>query len=286
MLALAADPGSDRAGAESATRIDEAEADPQVSSPAEHWRRLFRIDLATGATERVGPDGVNVWEFDWRGGDVAAIVSDDPSESGWYASRVVLIDLATNAVAEIHQPRYQLERVRLAPDGRTVAVVEGFCSDRAILAGETTVAAQGEPARVLAPELDVTCLEWDGEGSLWFAAQRGTGAAAGKLALDGVGPGVVGGPGIAEHRLGADRGGVTRRLRAGGGALVLGRAAGAARARRRRPGHGLAGHLGPQPRRRREAPPRVPAGHLDVVRRHRDRRAADHPGRRQPARCR
>ena len=94
MLALAADPGSDRAGAESATRIDEAEADPRVTSPAEHWRRLFRIDLATGATERVGPDGVNVWEFDWRGGDVAAIVSDDPSESGWYASRVVLIDLA------------------------------------------------------------------------------------------------------------------------------------------------------------------------------------------------
>ena len=185
MLALAADPGSDRAGAESATRIDEAEADPQVTSPAEHWRRLFRIDVASGATERVGPDGVNVWEFDWRGGDIAAIVSDDPSESGWYASRVVLIDLATNAVAEIHQPRYQLERVRLAPDGRTVAVVEGFCSDRAILAGETTVAAQGEPARVLAPELNVTCLEWDGEGSLWFAAQRGTGAAAGKLALDG-----------------------------------------------------------------------------------------------------
>jgi dipeptidyl aminopeptidase/acylaminoacyl peptidase len=186
ILALAADPGSDRAGAESATRIGEAEADPKVSVPAEHWRRLYRIDVASGTTERVSPDGVNFWEFDWHGGDtVAAIVSDDPTESGWYASRLAIVELGSGSVTDIHGPRHQLERVSLSPDGRTVAVVEGFCSDRSILAGETTIAAAGQPARVLAPELDVTCLVWDGEDALWFAAQRGAGAACGRLGLDG-----------------------------------------------------------------------------------------------------
>ena len=79
ILALAADPGSDRAGADSGTRIGAEEADPQVTRPAEHWRRLYTIDVATGETLPAGPDGLNIWEFDWRGGDVAAVAGDDPS---------------------------------------------------------------------------------------------------------------------------------------------------------------------------------------------------------------
>src|SRR5947208_10698456 len=72
LLVLAADPGSDRAGADSATRIDAGDGDPKVTRPAEHWRRLYTIDVATGATTRVGPDGLTGWGVGGRGGDVAA----------------------------------------------------------------------------------------------------------------------------------------------------------------------------------------------------------------------
>ncbi len=186
ILALAADPGSDRAGADSGTRIGAEETDPQVTRPAEHWRRLYTIDVGSGETRPAGPDGLNIWEFDWTGGAVAAVAGDDPSESGWYEARLVLIDLADGAVATLHRPAMQIAYPALSPDGMRVAFVEGFCSDRGILAGETTVvSAAGGEAAVLAPQLDVSCLAWRDERTLWFAALAGLGQACGTIALDG-----------------------------------------------------------------------------------------------------
>ncbi|HEX3329262.1 MAG TPA: S9 family peptidase [Gaiellales bacterium] len=186
LLVLAADPGSDRAGADSATRIDAGDGDPKVTRPAEHWRRLYTVDIATGETTRIGPDGMNVWEFDWRGGDVAAVVSEDPSESGWYRARLAVIDLATGAARTLHTPAMQIAYPTLSPDGGTIAFVEGFCSDRGILLGETTVVAKaGGDARVLAPRIDVGCLAWRDERTLWFAGARGLAHAVGTIGLDG-----------------------------------------------------------------------------------------------------
>jgi dipeptidyl aminopeptidase/acylaminoacyl peptidase len=186
LLVLAADPGSDRAGADSATRIDAGAGDPRVTRPAEHWRRLYTIDPATGDAARVGPDGLNVWELDWRGGEVAAIVSDDPSESGWYRARLVAVDLERGSVRTLHDPGMQIAYPALSPDGSTVAFVEGFCSDRGILLGETTVVpVAGGEARVLAPEIDAGCLAWRDERTLWFAAARGLAHAVGTIGVDG-----------------------------------------------------------------------------------------------------
>jgi dipeptidyl aminopeptidase/acylaminoacyl peptidase len=186
LLVLAADPGSDRAGADSATRIDAADADPKVTRPAQHWRRLYLIDVTSGEARPVGPDGLNVWEFDWTGGHVAAVVSDDPSESGWYEARLALIDLADGSVRMLHRPAMQIAYPALSPDGERVAFVEGFCSDRGILAGETTVVpTSGGAAVVLGPDIDVSCLSWRDEGTLWFAGIAGLGHACGTIALDG-----------------------------------------------------------------------------------------------------
>src|SRR5919204_1338195 len=83
LVALAADLGSDRAGAESATRIEDGgPGDPRVIRPGQFWRRLYWIDAGTGETTQIGLEGVTVWEFDWHGGLLVAVISDDPSESG------------------------------------------------------------------------------------------------------------------------------------------------------------------------------------------------------------
>ncbi len=186
LLVLAADPGSDRAGANSATRIEAGDDDPRVTRPAEHWRRLYTIGLRDGETRRMGPDDLNVWEFDWRGGPVAAVVGDDPSESGWYTARLVLLDLTSGAVPTLHEPGMQIAYPALSPDGERVAFVEGFCSDRGILGGEATLVATsgGEPS-VIAPELDVTCLAWRDTRTLWFAGERGLHHMCGTLGVDG-----------------------------------------------------------------------------------------------------
>ena len=70
LVVLAADPGSDRAGGQSATKIEAKDAeppDPVVRRPNQSWRRLWRIERSSGETTEVSPEGVNIWEFDWTG---------------------------------------------------------------------------------------------------------------------------------------------------------------------------------------------------------------------------
>jgi dipeptidyl aminopeptidase/acylaminoacyl peptidase len=190
LLVLAADIGSDRAGVQAATKIEEAgsgEQDPRVTRPRDAWRRLFRVDAATGATSEVGPEGVTVWEFDWTGGDqAAAIVSEDPSESGWYSASVALIDLAGRSARTLHRPTWQVAVPRLARDGRTVCFVESFCSDRGVVAGEVTLAdVDSGETRTLPVDADVSWLEWRDGSSLWFAGWRRLGCVSGRVSFDG-----------------------------------------------------------------------------------------------------
>ena len=141
LLVLAADIGADRAGADSATKIQEAGAeaeDPKVFRPARFWRRLWLVDVAGGETRAVSPDGVNVFEFGWAGGKIAAVCTDDPSESAWYDAWLGLIDLETRDVERVHVPKWQLQSPRISPGGR-VAFIEGLSSDRGTVAGTVHV---------------------------------------------------------------------------------------------------------------------------------------------------
>lgn len=189
LLVLAADLGADRAGAQTATRIVEsgtAEADPEVTRPARAWRRLYRVDAATGATTEVSPEGLNVWEFDWRGGAAVVVCSDEPSESAWYDARLALLDLDARTAQTLHEPEWQLQGPRLSPDGSRVAFVEGFASDRGIVAGTLHVLEiEAGKARALAPDLDVCMALWRDDSTLLYAAWRGLGSSIGTVGLDG-----------------------------------------------------------------------------------------------------
>jgi len=183
LLVLAADLGSDRAGVQTATKIvekDAAEQDPRVVRPAQHWRRLWSINVDSGETRDVTPAGVNVFELDWRGGKVAAVCTEEPSESAWYDAYVALLDIENGTGERVHEPEWQLQAPRISPGGR-VAWIEGFASDRAVVTGTVHVDGVGP----LAPELDVTWIEWDGDDALWYAGSRRSASHFGRLALDG-----------------------------------------------------------------------------------------------------
>jgi dipeptidyl aminopeptidase/acylaminoacyl peptidase len=185
LLVLAADLGADKAGADSATRIQEAGAeaqDPKVFRPGKFWRRLWLVDAETGETQDVTPDGVNVFEVGWAGGKAVAVCTDDPSESAWYDAWVGLIDLDARTVEREHKPKWQLQAPRISPGGR-VAFIEGFSSDRGTLTGTVHVLGKGP----VAPELDATWIEFADEDSLWVAGWRGAGSFAGQLSLGGSG---------------------------------------------------------------------------------------------------
>jgi len=191
LLALAADLGADRAGAESATKIQEKgaeEQDPKVFRPAQHWRRLWLVDAETGETSDVTPRNVNVFEFGWSGGKVAAVCTEDPSESAWYDAWIGLIDLDARTVERVHTPKWQLQTPRISPGGR-IAWVEGFSSDRGTLTGTVHVLGHGP----VGPKLHATWIEFAGEDTLWVAGWREAGSFAGRLSLDGSYEELVGG---------------------------------------------------------------------------------------------
>lgn len=191
LLVLAADPGLDTASAQNATKIkgEGSDADdPLVIRPVTAWRRLLAVDRATGRTTQVGFDGLTVWEFDWDGRSrLAAVVSADSSESGWYTAHLVVVELhAEQRELARHDSDWQLALPRLSPDGRGIAFLEGVCSDRGILAGVPLWAEfGGAPARPIAPDADVdfTWLQWHDERTLWCAGWRGIGSACGRLVL-------------------------------------------------------------------------------------------------------
>ena len=182
IMALAADVGSDAAGINSATTIGGVADDPQVVRPAELWRRLWTVDVATGTTAPVALPGLNVWEFDWHGGDVAALVSEDPSESGWYDARVVRI--SNGDVTTVFTPQLQVASVRLAPGSGAIALVEALASDRGVLYGQevTVIDAGGTPSQ-LALGFDAAEVSWIDDDRLLCAGMQPPGGCGGGTGL-------------------------------------------------------------------------------------------------------
>ena len=98
------------------------------------------MNLSSGEAEEVGPPGQSVWEADWDGGGtLIALVSDDPSGSGWYGARLVALDPGNRTARPLYTGKRSLEGVALSPDARHVAVVEGYSSDPGLLIGSVTI---------------------------------------------------------------------------------------------------------------------------------------------------
>ena len=190
LVALSADRGLDCAATDGAVRLWWGEAaDPDVERPDQARRRLFRVAAEDGDTREVGPAGLTVWAYDVIAGDRAvALVSEDASERGWYRSRLALLDLEKRSARTLHETAWQLQCPAADPSGRRVAVIEGWASDRGLVAGEIRIVdlETGDSAPLAADTLsDVTSIAWRDAESLWFAAWSDLGTRYGALRLDG-----------------------------------------------------------------------------------------------------
>ncbi len=190
VVALAVDEGGFGAATDGAVRLSwsEPRPDPQVFLPDQGWRRLFRIDAESGATEEVGPEGMAAWEFDLVDGSTAvALVSGDPSERGWYRARLALLDLNARSARDLWVPDRQVQGPVADPSGSTVALLEGWSSDRGLVAGDIRIVdlTSGE-LRAFEPGIsDITSVGWLGPDVLWFAGWDRFGSRFGAIGLDG-----------------------------------------------------------------------------------------------------
>lgn len=189
-IAISLEEGLDASPNAGAARLRWGPApDPDIFRPSGAHRRLLRIGL-DGSIRRLGPDDVSSWEFALVGDDrVAALVSEDSSERGWYRARIVLIDAAAGGGTRlVHAGADQIQSLAASPDGRRLAFVEGWSSDRGLLAGDIRIVdlATGEGRGLAAAGLpDVTSIAWRDDASLWFAGWQETGSGYGLVAIDG-----------------------------------------------------------------------------------------------------
>ena len=182
LVVLAADPGADAASLTSGKPLGGPAADPVVARSAAGFRRLWKVDPGTGAAAAVSPPGLAVWEFaPVPGGGAVVVASEDPTEAGWYRSRLIELDAAGAPARVLHTSAWQLSAPAVRPDGRAVAYVEGWASDRGLLAGQVYVLrlddAAAPAAGPLATDVDVTWLSWAADGKLWLAGWQHLGTA-------------------------------------------------------------------------------------------------------------
>jgi len=179
LLVLVAGPGADSASLHSGRPLPGAAADPQVFAEPAGWRRIWQID--PGRDPRpVTPAGPTIWEFAALPTGIVAVCSDDPSEDGWYKPYLAL--LAGDTVTVLHRSDWMLSAPTVDPAGQHVAFIEGWASDRGLLAGEIRVLPlEGGEPRSLDCGADATWLDWDGNGQLWFAGWDHLGTAWGSF---------------------------------------------------------------------------------------------------------
>jgi dipeptidyl aminopeptidase/acylaminoacyl peptidase len=117
------------------------------------WRRVWAVDVTSGATRQVTGDA-QVWEFDWApDGGFALIVGPEPYEWAWYVSRLARVGPAGGAAQTIYSiPEKQFGCPRLSPDGTQLAFLSCIWSDRGNNEGGVFVmpAAGGEPRNLTA----------------------------------------------------------------------------------------------------------------------------------------
>src|SRR5690606_19925103 len=121
-------------------------------------------------------------EADWCGPDaVVAITSASPTEGGWYQTEIAIAPAAGGAFERFAAPEVEIAGVTAAPDGKTIAAIEGRFH-RTVQLGSLILYDRATGA-AREPDIgaQVSALAWRDANRLFFAGFAAPGSVAGTL---------------------------------------------------------------------------------------------------------
>jgi dipeptidyl aminopeptidase/acylaminoacyl peptidase len=140
------DPESD----EERTRREESGGAIEVEK-LHRWRRVWTVDVATGATRQITGE-MQVWEFAWApDGGLVLVTGAEPYEWSWFEPCLYAVGPEGGPARLLYRtPEKGLACPRVSPDGQQVAFLSAIWSDRGINGGDVLLVPRGGgPARTL-----------------------------------------------------------------------------------------------------------------------------------------
>ena len=130
---------------------------------------------------------LSIWEIVPFGPDVTiCICSSAPGEAGWYSAWVGRLHHGSGSMEVLYRPSWQVMGLAADSASGRVAFVEGWASDRGLVAGEVVIlTADGVVQHRLADlGADVTYVEFDERDHLHFAGWKDLGTSFGTVSFD------------------------------------------------------------------------------------------------------
>jgi len=141
-----------------------------VMSSAVFEQRLAVIGVEGGEEKLLGPDDLNIYEYDWSPDGQRFVVSaaHGSGDDNWWLAELDLIDAMSGALTPLAKPTVQIASPRFSGDGTRIAYIGGLMSDEGVTGGDVYIlsAAGGTPEDVT-PGLpaSVQTLTWNGSKS-------------------------------------------------------------------------------------------------------------------------
>jgi dipeptidyl aminopeptidase/acylaminoacyl peptidase len=142
-----------------------------------------------GPAQILAPMAASIFEATWIGElRIAALVGPGESEDAWRSAAVVSFDLGRKTARAgqlLYRPRDQVAALRSAPDGATLALIDGLASDRGTVAGRLVLVrtASGQAEMIDLPGVDVTGMCWRNASTLVYAGLQGANSVVGEFDL-------------------------------------------------------------------------------------------------------
>ena len=130
--------------------------------------RLFRFTFHDGFSPL--DEKLQVWEFDYSGGTIAAVASDSHREGSWYNNYLIRME-KNGSWKKVYTPESgQIAMPWVSPDGKKVAFLESMWSDRGVTSGDVMIHdfSTGKTKNITASEpKSYSCVSWSGNDSFY-----------------------------------------------------------------------------------------------------------------------